>query len=193
MLDTTHGYEAKLRAESVARRKRLNVGRVPAPIQENPAPSPNSDGLSLRLIAEPEGSGVPVIINDPITVHPAAKTDPSLPSRIMMSMVMRETCEHYGITVDGLLARNRTAPVVQRRFVAILLIRELTNASLPQIARRFGDMDHSSILNAGRRATFLVETDKEMAADVAAIRERVKEKAGEMPSLCPHCLRPFGA
>jgi chromosomal replication initiator protein len=61
-------------------------------------------------------------------------------------------CAHYSISRDELLSRSRAQRLAWPRHVAIYLARELTDHSLPVIGRQFGGRDHSTVLNACRRA-----------------------------------------
>jgi chromosomal replication initiator protein len=61
-------------------------------------------------------------------------------------------CAHYAISREELLSRSRAVRLAWPRHVAIYLARELTDHSLPVIGRQFGGRDHSTVLNACRRA-----------------------------------------
>jgi chromosomal replication initiator protein len=77
----------------------------------------------------------------------------------------------FGLSRAELVAPGRAATPLRARQVAILLTREMTDLSLPQIGRVFGGRDHSTILNAIRRAESEVDADPELRSRVAELRD----------------------
>jgi len=76
----------------------------------------------------------------------------------------------FGISRAELVGSGRSATVLRARQVAILLTRESTDLSLPQIGRLFGGRDHSTVLNALRRAEDALGSDAELARRVSGLR-----------------------
>lgn len=72
---------------------------------------------------------------------------------------------HYQVNDSDILSIRRTAKIVRSRHVAAYLSKELTLRSLPEIGRKFGGRDHTTILHAVRKITGLIETDPVLAAD----------------------------
>ncbi|MEA2265772.1 MAG: chromosomal replication initiator protein [Solirubrobacteraceae bacterium] len=70
-------------------------------------------------------------------------------------------CAHFAISREELLSRSRAQRLAWPRHLAIYLARELTDHSLPAIGREFGGRDHSTVLNACRRAGQRLSTDSE--------------------------------
>jgi chromosomal replication initiator protein len=68
-------------------------------------------------------------------------------------------CRHYGLRLAELRGPSRRQSVVVARGVAVYLARRLTNSSLEQIGRFFGERDHTTMLHAFRRVEQLLETD----------------------------------
>lgn len=87
------------------------------------------------------------------------------------------TADLHGITPEQLRGRSRSAKSVRARQMAILLTRETTSLSLPEIGRLFGGRDHSTIHNALKRAESLVESDPTFAADLNSLRGRIHSSA----------------
>jgi chromosomal replication initiator protein len=69
-------------------------------------------------------------------------------------------CAHFAISRDELLSRSRAQRLAWPRHVAMYLARELTDHSLPVIGREFGGRDHSTVLNACRRAGERIAADR---------------------------------
>jgi chromosomal replication initiator protein len=70
-----------------------------------------------------------------------------------IAQIQDTICAHFSVTREELLSRSRAQRLAWPRHVAIYLARELTDHSLPVIGREFGGRDHSTVLNACRRAT----------------------------------------
>ena len=83
--------------------------------------------------------------------------------------IQRATADFYDVTVMEMVSARRMASIVKPRMVAIYLARILTTHSLPEIGRRFGGRDHTTILHSVRKITTGIAVDAGLAADVAAI------------------------
>lgn len=84
--------------------------------------------------------------------------------------IIRATCRYFGMQRMEMLSSRRTKQLVRRRQIAMFLSRELTPCSLPEIGRRFGGRDHTTILHACRTVERLCRESSEFADDVAAVR-----------------------
>lgn len=73
-----------------------------------------------------------------------------------IAQVQDDVCEALNITLRDLLMRRRHHAVVRPRQVAIWLCSKRTTKSLPEIGRRFGGMDHTSIMNANEKVASVV-------------------------------------
>ncbi len=72
---------------------------------------------------------------------------------------------------------GRKAATVRARQMAILLTREMTDLSLPDIGRLFGGRDHSTIHNSVKRAEALLQTDPDFAAQINSLRNSLHRQA----------------
>lgn len=91
--------------------------------------------------------------------------------------VLVATASLYGLTSKELIARDRRPAVAQARKVAIYLSRELTGKSLPEIGRRLGGRDHSTILAAVRSLSGDIERDTELAQAVDKLKRQLATPA----------------
>ncbi len=91
--------------------------------------------------------------------------------------VLIATASLYGLTSKELIARDRRPVVAQARKVAIYLSRELTGKSLPEIGRRLGGRDHSTILAAVRSLSGDIERDTELAQAVDKLKRQLATPA----------------
>jgi len=87
--------------------------------------------------------------------------------------IQQSVAAAFGISRAELVGGSRAAGPVRARQVAILLTREATNLSLPQIGRLYGGRDHSTILNALRRAETAVSSDAQLARQVGELRSSI--------------------
>jgi chromosomal replication initiator protein len=87
--------------------------------------------------------------------------------------VLIATASLYGLTSKELIARDRRPLVSQARKVAIYLSRELTGKSLPEIGRRLGGRDHSTILAAVRSLSGDIERDSDLAQAVDKLKQQL--------------------
>lgn len=96
------------------------------------------------------------------------------PRRPSVDEVKRAVCDHFNVSVEDLLSPCRTAKICRPRQVGYYLAKKLTLKSLPEIGRRFGDRDHTSILSGIRKIDRLIPRDGSLAADVETIESKVR-------------------
>jgi chromosomal replication initiator protein len=85
----------------------------------------------------------------------------------------------FGISTAELIGPSRAAGPVRARHVAILLTRESTDLSLPEIGQRFGGRDHSTVLNSLRRAEAAIAGDDALEARVDSLRTSVHNQSAD--------------
>jgi chromosomal replication initiator protein len=87
----------------------------------------------------------------------------------------------FGISRAELVGSSRAATPLRARQVAILLTRESTDLSLPQIGRLYGGRDHSTVLNSLKRVEASLATDADLAERVAVLRSAIHSQADNRP------------
>jgi hypothetical protein len=87
--------------------------------------------------------------------------------------IQRKVCEHYGVTLIDILSRRRTADIVRPRQLAMYLCKKFTLHSLPQIGRRFGGKDHTTVLHSVQKMEHLCPRDAALAHDIAILTETI--------------------
>ncbi len=132
------------------------------------------DGAVTRLLAHNQLS------NRPVTVELADEVirdliRPSDPRRIRVEDILRIVAKHYSVTRSDLLSSRRTANVVRPRQIAMYLAKTLTLRSLPEIGRRFGGRDHTTVLHAVRKIDANVVNDKVLAEEVEVLKRLLLE------------------
>jgi chromosomal replication initiator protein len=78
-----------------------------------------------------------------------------------------------GVLLSDLKSNRRTAKVVLPRQIGMYLCREMTNKSLPDIGRRFGGRDHTTVIHAINKITGMIRDNEVFANFVNGIRELV--------------------
>jgi chromosomal replication initiator protein len=95
--------------------------------------------------------------------------------RVTVDDIQKAVAEHFGLKQQDLLSERRTRAVARPRQAAMYLAKQLTTRSLPDIGRRFGGRDHTTVLHAVRRIEALRKEDAALSADLEAIARKLKE------------------
>ncbi len=84
--------------------------------------------------------------------------------------ILRATAEHFGLTEFDLICPRRTGDLILPRQIGMYLAKTLTLRSMPEIGRRFGGRDHTTVMYSVRKIARLAQTDSEIAADISEIK-----------------------
>lgn len=87
--------------------------------------------------------------------------------RPRIEQIQRAVCERFKVARNDLLSSRRTANVVHPRQIAMYLAKTMTLKSLPEIGRRFGGRDHTTVLHAVRKMSRLVQTNTDVREQVS--------------------------
>jgi chromosomal replication initiator protein len=132
------------------------------------------DGAVNRLLAHNQLSGRPITIDMADDVI-RDLVRPADPRRIRVEDILRIVAKHYGVSRADLLSSRRTANVVRPRQIAMYLAKTLTLRSLPEIGRRFGGRDHTTVLHAVRKIEGLVQGDQALAEEIEVLKRLLQE------------------
>lgn len=102
-----------------------------------------------------------------------------LPQRSALEprQVVRLVASSFGLTIERLLGRDRSREVALPRQVAMYILREEVNVSLPQIGEVLGGRDHTTVLYACEKVADLMERDDRLRRQVLQIREQLYSRA----------------
>ncbi|EKS33212.1 chromosomal replication initiator protein DnaA [Afipia clevelandensis] len=100
---------------------------------------------------------------------------PMEPKRVKIEDIQRVVARQYNVSRSDLLSSRRTANVVRPRQVAMYLAKTLTLRSLPEIGRRFGGRDHTTVLHAVRKIESLVSKDMTLSDEVELLKRQLQE------------------
>ncbi|MBI1203943.1 MAG: chromosomal replication initiator protein DnaA [Rhodopseudomonas sp.] len=101
---------------------------------------------------------------------------PQEPKRVKIEDIQRVVARQYNVSRSDLLSSRRTANVVRPRQVAMYLAKTLTLRSLPEIGRRFGGRDHTTVLHAVRKIEGLVGNDMALAEEIETLKRQLQEQ-----------------
>jgi len=95
--------------------------------------------------------------------------------RITVDEIQKVVADYFKLKQADLLSERRTRAVARPRHVAMYLAKQLTTRSYPDIGRRFGGRDHTTVLHAVKRIEELKATEAGLATDLEAITRKLKD------------------
>jgi chromosomal replication initiator protein len=126
------------------------------------------EGALNRLVAHANLFGRPVTLESTHEVlHDILKAHDR---RVTIEEIQKKVAEHYSIRLTDMSSARRARAVARPRQVAMYLAKQLTSRSLPEIGRKFGNRDHTTVMHAVSRVTELMERDGTFAEDVELLR-----------------------
>jgi chromosomal replication initiator protein len=168
-----------LKSRISAARSHFPAFEVPGPVLQFIAKSVTHNGRDLegavnRLLAHNKLTG------QPVTLEMAEREmrdliRPAEPKRVRIEDIQRIVARQYNVSRADLLSSRRTANVVRPRQVAMYLAKILTLRSLPEIGRRFGGRDHTTVLHAVRKIEALTGNDTAFAEEIEALKRQLQE------------------
>ncbi len=168
-----------LKARVLAARAHHPSFDVPLPVLSYIAKTVTHNGRDLegalnRLLAHNKLTG------HPVTLEMAEREvrdliRPQEPKRVKIEDIQRIVARQYNVSRSDLLSSRRTANVVRPRQVAMYLAKTLTLRSLPEIGRRFGGRDHTTVLHAVRKIEGLVGADMALAEEIEILKRQLQE------------------
>jgi chromosomal replication initiator protein len=130
------------------------------------------DGALNRLIAHADLFGREVTLETTHEVlHDVLK---SHERRVSIEEIQRRVAEHYNIRLTDMSSARRSRQVARPRQIAMFLAKQLTSRSLPEIGRKFGNRDHTTVMHAVQRVGELMARDPAFAEDVELLRRMLE-------------------
>ena len=90
--------------------------------------------------------------------------------RVTINEIQKRVAEHFNVRIADMHSARRARAVARPRQVAMYLAKQLTARSLPEIGRKFGGRDHTTVMHAVRKIEELCASDRSMAEDVELLR-----------------------
>jgi chromosomal replication initiator protein len=94
--------------------------------------------------------------------------------KVTIEEIQKRVAEHYNMRLGDMSSARRARAVARPRQVAMYLAKQLTSRSLPEIGKRFGNRDHTTVMHAVSRVTELIGTDAGFAEDVELLRKMLE-------------------
>ncbi len=132
------------------------------------------DGAVNRLLAHASLNGAPLGLETAETaIRDLVRT--SEPKRVKIEDIQKLVASHFNVTRADILSSRRTANVVRPRQIAMYLSKVLTLRSLPEIGRRFGGRDHTTVLHAVRKIEDMTTKDPPLSDEIELLKRMLLE------------------
>ena len=140
--------------------------RVPGSIRE-------LEGAVNTLVAS-AGARLPALTLDEAMALLQPNLKVAVERRVTVDEIQKLTADHFGLKQADLLSERRTRSVARPRQVAMWLCKQHTTRSYPDIGRRFGGRDHTTVLHAVKKVEELLASDDQIARDVEALTRKLR-------------------
>ena len=97
------------------------------------------------------------------------------PRRVRIEDIQRVVAKHYNVSRQELVSNRRTRVIVKPRQIAMYLAKTLTPRSFPEIGRRFGGRDHTTVLHAVRKIEDLITADTKLSHEIELLKRLINE------------------
>jgi chromosomal replication initiator protein len=95
--------------------------------------------------------------------------------KVTVEEIQRKVSEHYNIRLSDMIGPKRVRNYARPRQIAMYLAKQMTSRSLPEIGRRFGGRDHTTVMHGVRRIQELMALDSQIADDLELLRRALQE------------------
>lgn len=134
------------------------------------------EGALLRVTAYAQISQQEITTDLAAVVLKHVISDPN-DSEITANLIMAQTANYFGFTVEQLCSSERARALVEARQIAMYLCRDLTDLSLPKIGEAFGGRDHTTVIHAHKKIQQQMPNKKETYTHVTELTNRIKQAA----------------
>ncbi|WP_350335803.1 chromosomal replication initiator protein DnaA [Coralliovum pocilloporae] len=176
--------DSEMRRAILLNRARAAMGKhpgldIPDPVLDHVARIVSSNGRDLdgafnRLMAHNQLTGAPITL-DMVDTALRDLLRNKEPKRVRIEDIQRIVSKHFNVSRADLLSSRRTRVIVRPRQIAMYLAKILTPRSLPEIGRRFGGRDHTTVLHAVRKIEDLIKTDQALHQEIESLRREAEE------------------
>lgn len=97
------------------------------------------------------------------------------PKRIKIDDILRIVSKHFGVSRGDILSQRRNRSIVWPRQIGMFLAKNLTSRSLPEIGRRFGGRDHTTVLHAIRKIEGQIQEDAALKEEIEILKRLLKD------------------
>jgi chromosomal replication initiator protein len=185
------GVVVGLAAPDLAMRRRILQNRLAAAHERNPAlvipdivldyvaqvvatNGRDLDGALNRLVCRAEFSDAAVSM-EIAEMAIADLVGSREPRRIRIEDIQKVVSGHYNVSKHDLLSARRTRAIVRPRQIAMYLAKTMTPRSYPEIGKRFGGRDHTTVLHAVRKVEELAAADEALAQEIELLKRLIQD------------------
>jgi len=97
------------------------------------------------------------------------------PKRVRIEHIQKIVAKHFNVSRQDIVSSRRNRSIVRPRQISMYLAKTLTDRSFPEIGRRFGGRDHTTVLHAVRKIEGLIKEDRALAEEVELLKRMVEE------------------
>lgn len=132
------------------------------------------EGAIIRLRAVARLTGEPITADGAEFIVRDLMSS-SEPKRIKIDDILRIISKHFGVNRSDLLSSRRNRSIVRPRQIGMYLAKNLTSRSLPEIGRRFGNRDHTTVLHAIRKVEQLMSDDMSLKEEIELLKRLLRD------------------
>ena len=130
------------------------------------------EGAFNQIVAQSEFLGTPITLE---TVQETLSDSRyTTGQRLTVDRIQKAVCEEFRVTLTDMTSKRRARIIARPRQVAMYLSKKLTKRSLPDIGRRFGGRDHTTVMHAVKRIDALRADDPAFNAQIEAVETVLK-------------------
>ena len=130
------------------------------------------EGAFNQIVAQSEFLGTPITLE---TVQETLSDSRyTTGQRLTVDRIQKAVCEEFRVTLTDMTSKRRARVIARPRQVAMYLSKKLTKRSLPDIGRRFGGRDHTTVMHAVKRIDSLRAEDAAFNAQIEAVETALK-------------------
>ncbi|MDQ0190952.1 chromosomal replication initiator protein DnaA [Alicyclobacillus cycloheptanicus] len=131
------------------------------------------EGALIRVVAYSS------LVNQDIDIELAQQAlkeiiGPDRRKGVTVQQIQKVIGDHYGLKIEDLKAKNRSKTVAFPRQIAMYLVRELTDLSLPRIGAEFGGRDHTTVMHACEKVSTEIERDPQLRMTIERLSEAIR-------------------
>ena len=130
------------------------------------------EGAFNQIVAQSELLGTPITLE---TVQETLSDSRyTTGQRLTVDRIQKAVCDEFHITLTDMTSKRRARVIARPRQVAMYLSKKLTKRSLPDIGRRFGGRDHTTVMHAVKRVDTLRSEDPSLNAQIELVESNLK-------------------
>ena len=132
------------------------------------------EGALIRVVASQQLTRAPMTVDlAAAAVRDLSHTPEAI--RVRIEDILQIIGRHYSVSRSDLLSPRRARSIVRPRQIGMYLAKKLTSRSLPEIGKRFGGRDHSTVLHAVRKIEELLKADEKLAREIALLTRMIEQ------------------